>query len=60
MKIAVAYENGSIFQHFGRTEQFKLYTVQDGRVTEARVLGTNGQGYGALAGLLQTWGVDTP
>ncbi|MFQ9152897.1 MAG: NifB/NifX family molybdenum-iron cluster-binding protein [Blautia sp.] len=25
MKIAVTYENGEIFQHFGHTEQFKLY-----------------------------------
>ena len=25
MKIAVTYENGQVFQHFGHCEQFKLY-----------------------------------
>lgn len=24
MKIAVTYENGEVFQHFGHTEQFKM------------------------------------
>ena len=28
MKIAVTYENGEIFQHFGHTEQFKVYDVE--------------------------------
>ena len=32
MKIAVTYENGQIFQHFGHTEQFKLYEVADGKI----------------------------
>ena len=27
MKIAVTYEGGSIFQHFGKTETFKMYTI---------------------------------
>lgn len=53
MKIAVTYENGQIFQHFGHTEQFKIYDVEDGRVTEAVVVDTNGSGHGALAGFLQ-------
>lgn len=59
MKIAVTYENGAIFPHFGRTSQFKLYEVQDGRVVASEVRDTNGQGHGALAGLLRAWGVDT-
>ena len=25
MKIAVTYDNGTIFQHFGKTETFKVY-----------------------------------
>ena len=29
MKIAVTYENGNIFQHFGHTEQFKIYTAKE-------------------------------
>ena len=58
MRIAVTYENGNIFPHFGRTEQFKLYDVADGRITASRVVGTDGQGHGALAGLLRQLGAD--
>lgn len=52
MRIAVTYENGQIFQHFGHTEQFKVYDVQDGEVVSSEVVGTNGSGHGALAGVL--------
>lgn len=59
MRIAVPYENGNIFQHFGRSEAFKLYDVADGAVTAAAVVSTNGSGHGALAGFLAQHGVDT-
>ena len=59
MKIAVTYENGQIFQHFGHTEQFKLYEAADGKVIHAEVVDTNGSGHGALAGFLMQNGVDT-
>lgn len=59
MKIAVTYENGMIFQHFGHTEQFKVYEVEKGTVTKVEVLDTNGSGHGALAGFLTANGVDT-
>ena len=59
MKIAVAYENGEIFQHFGHAEQFKLYTVEGGKITQEQVVGTNGSGHGALAEFLQNANVDT-
>ena len=52
MKIATTYENGNIFQHFGRTEYFKVYEVEDGAVVSSEVFGSNGIGHGALAGLL--------
>ena len=58
MKIAVTHENGQIFQHFGHTEQFKVYTVENGKVTDTTVVDTNGQGHGALADLLKTIGAD--
>lgn len=58
MVIAVTYENGQIFQHFGHTEQFKLYEIADGKVIATEVMDTNGTGHGALAGLLQRQGVD--
>ena len=59
MKIAVTYENGQIFQHFGHTAQFKLYEVEDGKVVREAVVDTNGSGHGALADLLAQSGVDT-
>lgn len=58
MKIAVTYENGMVFQHFGRTQQFKVYEVADGKVTGIKVVGSNGSGHGALAGVLQALGVN--
>ncbi len=59
MKIAVTYDNGMIFQHFGHTEFFKVYEVENGFVKSAKVLSTNGSGHGALAGFLSANGVDT-
>ena len=58
MRIAVTYEAGQIFQHFGHTESFKLYDVQDGRVVDSKVVDTNGTGHGALAVLLAESNVD--
>lgn len=59
MKIAVTYEDGQIFQHFGHTEQFKIYEVEGNEVNAASVIDTNGSGHGALAELLKGYGVDT-
>ena len=59
MKIAVTYENGNVFPHFGHTSQFKLYETADGKIMSSRVVGTDCQGHGALAGLLRSLGVDT-
>ena len=59
MKAAVTYENGEVFQHFGHTEQFKLYTIQDGTILSQEIVDTNGSGHGALAGFLKEHGVDT-
>ena len=57
MKIAVTYENGQIFQHFGHTQTFKLYETEGGKVLSSQVVDTNGSGHGALAGLLGGLGV---
>lgn len=59
MKIAVTYENGLIFQHFGHTAQFKLYDTENGEIKNEQVVDTNGSGHGALAGFLAACGVDT-
>ena len=58
MKIAVTYDNGNIFQHFGKTENFKVYEVEDNKVVSSEVIGSNGTGHGALAGLLSDQGVN--
>ena len=58
MRIAVTYDNGAIFQHFGHTEQFKVYDVAEGKVIAAQIVDTNGQGHGALANFLFNGGVD--
>ena len=57
MKIAATYDNGSIFQHFGKTEFFKVYEVEDNKIVSSEVIGSNGTGHGALAGLLAERGI---
>ena len=59
MKIAVTYENGDIFQHFGHTGQFKVYEIADGKIADSQVVSTEGNGHGALAVLLSDLNVDT-
>ena len=58
MKIAVTYENGNIFQHFGKSEAFKVYTVENDKVVSSEVVSTDGQGHGALGGFLTEHGAD--
>ena len=59
MRIAVSYENGQVFQHFGHTEQFKLYEVEDGKVVSSQVISAQSSGHGALAGFLSAARVNT-
>ena len=59
MKVAVTYEDGQIFQHFGHTRQFKVYEITDGAILGEQVVDTMGSGHGALAGFLLDLGVDT-
>lgn len=58
MKLAVAYDNGNIFQHFGRTEAFKIYEIKDGEVISSEILDCNGTGHEALAWLLKDNSID--
>ena len=57
MKLAITYDNGQVFQHFGKTEAFKIYDIVEGKVGASMVMSTNGQGHGALAGLLRGLGI---
>ena len=59
MRIAVPYDNGKVFQHFGHTERFKVYDIENGHVTVATTVNTNGSGHGALADILKKINVDT-
>lgn len=59
MRIAVTYENGEIFQHFGHTQQFKVYDVEGKEIVKEQVIDTMGNGHGALAGFLLENGVNT-
>ena len=58
-KIAVTYDNGLVFQHFGHSKQFKVYDVEEGKVVSSQILSAGESGHGALAGLLAGQGVDT-
>ncbi len=58
MKIAVTYENGQIFQHFGHTKEFKVYETENGAVVSQRIVNAGGSGHGALAALLQEQGIN--
>ena len=58
MKVAVTYENGEVFQHFGRTPQFKVYEIEGEEIKSEEVIDTNGTGHGALAGLLSNEGAE--
>ena len=58
MKIAVTYENGEVFQHFGRTQSFKIYEIVDGKIVASQVIDNGGFGHGSLAGYLKDNGVE--
>ena len=58
MRIAVTYENGSVFQHFGHAMQFKIYDIENGKIVSSEIVDTNGSGHGALVGVLSALKVD--
>lgn len=59
MRIAIPYDNGNVFQHFGHTECFKVYTTENDQISSTSLLKTNGSGHGALAGILKENTIDT-
>lgn len=59
VKIAVTYENGNVFQHFGHSRQFKIYDAEDGKILASQIINTMGSGHGALSGMLSALKVDT-
>ncbi len=58
MKVAVPYENGQVFQHYGKTERFKIYDIEDDKIVTETTVDTNGSGHGALVGILENLHAD--
>ena len=50
MKVAVTYEKetGNIFQHFGKTQYFKIYQIEDGKILSSEVIDNGGNGHHAI------------
>ncbi|MBQ1281049.1 MAG: NifB/NifX family molybdenum-iron cluster-binding protein, partial [Oscillospiraceae bacterium] len=59
MKLAVPYKDGEVFQHFGHSEAFRIYTIEDGAIVATATINTEGVGHEALAQLLRGQGVET-
>ncbi len=59
MRIAIPYEDGAVFQHFGHSQRFKVYDTEDGTISGEQVVDATGSGHGALAGFLSDLQVDT-
>ena len=59
MKIAITYEKGEVFQHFGHTENFKVYTIEDDKILSSEIISSNGTGHESLAGMLKGLGIET-
>lgn len=58
MRIAVPYDDGQVFQHFGHTQVFKVYEVEDGKVVGSRLVRPDGAEHCAMVGALADGGVD--
>lgn len=61
MKIAVTYdkETGNVFQHFGKTQFFKIYQIQDGKIVSSEVIDNGGNGHHELPPYLKALGIET-
>ena len=61
MKVAVTYEKetGNIFQHFGKTQYFKIYQIEDGKILSSEVIDNDGNGHHAIPPYLKSHGVET-
>ena len=58
MRIAVTYEDGLVFQHFGKTKEFKIYEVDGNEIDNCELITTDGEGHEALAPLLSDYDID--
>ena len=58
MKIAVTYDQGTVFQHFGHSKQFKIYEVANDQITASQVVESGANGHDAIASFLVLQNVD--
>lgn len=58
MKIAVTYNNGNVGQHFGRTEFFKVFTVEDGKLVKGELIPGGEHGHVAKAQFMKDHAID--
>jgi len=58
MRIAVPYNNGLINPAFGRTEYFKLYETENGKIVSSTVIDNGGFGHTDLITYLKKYEVD--
>lgn len=58
MKIAVSYEDGNIFQHFGHSKMFKIYEIDGQNIVDTKIIEAQGSGHSALATMLDDINVD--
>lgn len=61
MKVAITYdkETGNVFQHFGKTQFFKIYQIQDGKIVSSEVIDNGGNGHHELPSYLKDLGIET-
>ena len=52
-------ETGNIFQHFGKTQYFKIYQIEDGKILSSEVIDNGGNGHHAIPPYLKSLGVET-
>lgn len=53
MKIALTYENGEVFQHFGHTEKVKIYEIDNGNIISENIVDTSATGHEKLVNFLK-------
>ncbi|MCR5732520.1 MAG: P-loop NTPase [Sphaerochaetaceae bacterium] len=58
MCVAVPYDNGKVYGHFGHTKSFKIYNIEDKKVTDSSVIENNFEGHDAVTAFLATLGVN--
>ena len=58
MKIAITYENGKVFQHFGHTEKIKIYQINNGKIVSENIVDTSVCGHVKLVEFLKNNNID--